>query len=44
MKKMLRNICKEYKAILTIEEGSLYGGFGSAVISYLNQINQNISK
>ena len=41
--KMLRNICKEYKAILTIEEGSLYGGFGSAVIEYLNQINQNIS-
>jgi 1-deoxy-D-xylulose-5-phosphate synthase len=38
-KSMLKYIGKEYAGILTIEEGCLAGGFGSAVIEYYNDNN-----
>ena len=34
----LNEISKNFSSILTIEEGSLEGGFGSAVLSYLTEI------
>ena len=39
--KLLRQIMIEFDAILTIEEGSLNGGFGSAVLSWLNEHGYN---
>jgi len=38
-KMKLNEISKKFSSILTIEEGSLEGGFGSAVLSYLTEIN-----
>ena len=38
-KMKLNEISKNFSSILTIEEGSLEGGFGSAVLSYLTEIN-----
>ena len=35
--KLLRQIMTDFDAILTIEEGALTGGFGSAVLSWLNE-------
>ncbi len=35
--KLLRQISTEFDAILTIEEGALTGGFGSSVLSWLNE-------
>ena len=35
-KKRTENICKEHTNIITIEEGVLSGGFGSAVSSFLH--------
>ena len=34
---ILQFILKNFKAVLTIEEGTLYGGFGSSVLSRLNE-------
>ena len=34
---MLRNISNRFPAVLTIEEGSLAGGFGSVILSWLNE-------
>ena len=34
---MLRDICARFSAVVTVEEGALAGGFGSAVISWLNE-------
>ncbi|MDB3868628.1 1-deoxy-D-xylulose-5-phosphate synthase [Candidatus Marinimicrobia bacterium] len=39
---MLKSISEEYDAIITIEEGCLAGGFGSAVIEYYNDISDTI--
>ena len=33
--KMLHEICKNYKKILTIEDGTMVGGFGSAVLEFM---------
>ena len=33
---LLSVLCKEYEVILTIEEGCLNGGFGSAISDYLH--------
>jgi 1-deoxy-D-xylulose-5-phosphate synthase len=32
---MLRDIARRYRAIVTVEDGSLQGGFGSAVLEFL---------
>ena len=41
-KLMLVSLCEEYDAILTMEEGCLAGGFGSAVIEHYNDIGLSI--
>jgi 1-deoxy-D-xylulose-5-phosphate synthase len=41
-KSMLLSLCKEYDAILTMEEGCLAGGFGSAVVEYYNDIGSSV--
>ena len=40
--KILCKICKNHSAIITIEEGTLIGGFGSAVGNYLHDNNIDI--
>ena len=37
--RMLDEICEQFSTVVTIEEGSLEGGFGSAVMSALNKRN-----
>ena len=41
---LLNNICKEHNNIITIEEGALSGGFGSAVSTFLhdNKLNNKL--
>ena len=41
---MLENIFKSHKTIITIEEGTVLGGFGSSILEYasLNNIKANI--
>ena len=39
--KMLDEISQNFPFVMTIEEGALEGGFGSAVLSYLNSKNYN---
>jgi len=41
-KSMLVSLCEEYDAILTMEEGCLAGGFGSAVIEHYNDIGSSV--
>ena len=41
-KSMLVSLCEEYDAILTMEEGCLAGGFGSAVIEHYNDIGRSV--
>ena len=38
---LLLNLCKNHERIITIEEGVLTGGFGSAVSAFLHDTNQN---
>jgi len=40
--KMLDNIFNQYRFILTVEEGCLSGGFGSAVLEYADIKNENV--
>ncbi|MBT5078226.1 MAG: 1-deoxy-D-xylulose-5-phosphate synthase [Candidatus Marinimicrobia bacterium] len=40
---MLSSLSKKYDAIITMEEGCLAGGFGSAVIEYFNDIGSKIN-
>jgi len=40
-KQLLTNIFKSFKQIITIEDGVLAGGFGSAVLEFANQNNLN---
>ena len=42
-KKLITSLCKQHKAIFTIEEGSI-GGFGSHVLNFLIQNKMNIYK
>ena len=44
--KLLIDICKDHAKIITIEEGILYGGFGSAVSSFLhdNQLSNKMQR
>lgn len=36
---LLHRICESYKAIITLEDGMLYGGFGSAIIEFASEHN-----
>ena len=38
-KELLHKICKEYAKIITIEDGSKIGGFGAAILEFMNQNN-----
>ena len=40
---MLSSLSKKYDAIITMEEGCLAGGFGSAVLEYFNDIGSQIN-
>ena len=33
--KMLHEVCKKYKSIITVEDGCIQGGFGSAVLEFI---------
>ena len=35
-------VCKNFKKVITIEDGVISGGFGSAVLEYLNESEQNL--
>lgn len=39
----LRNICKNHKQLITIEDGTVSGGFGSAIASFVTENNFPIS-
>ena len=39
---LLSEICSNHQMLLTLEEGTKVGGFGSAVLEYLNENNINI--
>jgi 1-deoxy-D-xylulose-5-phosphate synthase len=39
---MLHEVCKKYKALVTVEDGTVVGGFGSAVLEFMNQHNYRI--
>jgi len=39
--KLLHNIFKNHKAIITIEEGTIIGGFGSSILAFANTHNYN---
>jgi len=36
---LLHEICKTYEAIITIEDGTVIGGFGSSVLAFVNKNN-----
>ena len=38
---ILHNVCKKFDTILTVEDGSIMGGFGSAVLEFINDNNYN---
>lgn len=40
---LLDDICKRYDYILTVEDGQVLGGFGSAVMDYVGQNYRNIN-
>ena len=35
--KLLRDICKKYQKIITIEDGIKKGGFGSAILEFISE-------
>ena len=39
--KLLNELCHEYNKIITIEEGTLIGGFGSAVNDFMRENKYN---
>lgn len=43
-KELLDHIFSNYKKIITLEDGAVLGGFGSAVLEYGNSKNENQSK
>ena len=38
---MIENIAKKHKFILTLEDGSIAGGFGSSILEYFSSVNNN---
>lgn len=41
--KLLHSICAKYKNIITIEDGTIIGGLGSAVVEFINDNHYNTS-
>jgi 1-deoxy-D-xylulose-5-phosphate synthase len=39
---LLHKICKKYKHIVTVEDGTIIGGFGSAVIEFINKAGYHL--
>ena len=37
--KLLHRICKKFNSIITIEDGCLQGGFGSAILEFMSNNN-----
>ena len=42
-KDIIKTIIRDHTKIITIEEGSIKGGFGSTILSYIHKINNKIS-
>jgi 1-deoxy-D-xylulose-5-phosphate synthase len=40
---MLRDVARRYRAIVTVEDGCLQGGFGSAVLEFLADHNLSVA-
>ncbi|MBW7846107.1 MAG: 1-deoxy-D-xylulose-5-phosphate synthase, partial [Bacteroidia bacterium] len=40
---ILHQVCKQYKKIITVEDGTIVGGFGSAVLEFIAKFNYDIS-
>jgi 1-deoxy-D-xylulose-5-phosphate synthase len=40
---LLDNVCSRFDKIITVEDGQIQGGFGSAVMEYIGQHHENIS-
>ncbi len=40
---LLHHVCKQYKKIITVEDGTIVGGFGSAVLEFIAKFNYDIS-
>ena len=38
---LLHNIFKKHEAIITIEDGTIVGGFGSSILAFVNAHNYN---
>lgn len=38
---VLDDVCKRYKSIVTLEDGAIKGGFGSAIVEYINEKGYN---
>ena len=43
MKSYLHSICAKFKNIITIEDGTIIGGLGSAVVEFINDNHYNTS-
>jgi 1-deoxy-D-xylulose-5-phosphate synthase len=41
--KLLHSICSKFKNVITIEDGTIVGGLGSAVVEFINDNNYNTS-
>ena len=41
--KLLHEVCKKFKSIITIEDGCIQGGFGSAVLEFMANNNYHLS-
>jgi len=33
---LLNEVCKKFKKVITVEDGTIHGGFGTAVIAWMN--------
>ena len=41
--KLLHKICEKFNAIITVEDGCLQGGFGSAILEFISNHNYHLS-
>jgi len=39
---LLHDVCKRYKTVVTVEDGCLQGGMGSAVLEFMADNNYNV--
>ena len=40
--RILDEVCEKFNRIITVEDGILNGGFGSAVLEYINDHNRDV--